>query len=80
MPQGLGPSHHNSSSLLSNNFAMTGHDPGERAPGAAWADMVGQAGLDLGVAQIVHLYSMLFMAHLKAGLWAQENVSNKSFD
>ena len=40
MPQGLG--HlllHNSSSLVSNNFAMTGPDLGEQAQGVAWVDM-----------------------------------------
>ena len=80
MLQGLGLLHHSSNSLVSNNFAMIGPDQGELAQGAAWEDMAGLVELDQEGAQIVLHYSMWFMAHLRAGPWAQENVSGKSFD
>jgi len=59
MPQGLG--HlllHNSSSLVSNNFAMTGPDLGEQAQGVAWVDMAHLVELAQEVALTVLLSSM----------------------
>ena len=59
MPQGLGHSlHRNSSSLVSNNFAMTGPDRGEQALGVVWVDMAHPVGLAQEVAQTVLLSSM----------------------
>ena len=77
MPQGLGHSlHHSSSSLVSNNFAMTGPDLGEQAQGVVWVVMADPVEPPQEVVQTVLHSSMWYMAHLRVGRWAQASVSN----
>lgn len=63
----------NSSSLLSSNFAMTGQDLGALVPGAVWVATGDLA--ELEAIQTVPHFLMLYMAHLRAGLWVLASVS-----
>ena len=73
--EGLGPTPPSSSSLLSNNFVMTGRGLGEQAQGvASAADMVPR--VEQAQEELIVLHcSMWFMAHLRVGLWVQASVS-----